>query len=104
MPRRLPAVREAELTPGESINIQDGREEYALFNVDGNWFACSGRCPHAGGPLYLGYIRGTQVICPWHGWSFELNCKGLDMRDGVDRYPVEIEDGQVYILVPGDVA
>lgn len=30
------------------------------------------RCPHAGGALAAGAISDDCVICPWHGWAFEL--------------------------------
>lgn len=28
------------------------------------------RCPHRGMPLSAGRIKGGQIVCPYHGWTF----------------------------------
>ena len=71
----------------------------ALFNVQGEFFALDGVCPHQGGPLGKGQLCGHIVTCPWHGWQF-------DVRDGQHqiaatlRQPtiaVTVRDGQVLV-------
>jgi nitrite reductase/ring-hydroxylating ferredoxin subunit len=47
----------------------------ALYNVDGTLHALDGVCPHQGGPLGKGELRGCVVTCPWHGWQFDV-CTG----------------------------
>jgi nitrite reductase (NADH) small subunit/3-phenylpropionate/trans-cinnamate dioxygenase ferredoxin subunit len=42
----------------------------AVFLRDGNYFAINDCCPHMGASLASGYVDGTNVICPWHAWSF----------------------------------
>lgn len=32
----------------------------------------SGICPHLGGPLLDGEVRDGTLICPWHGYQFDL--------------------------------
>ena len=44
----------------------------ALFNVEGEYFALDGVCPHQGGPLGRGTLEGCIVACPWHGWRFDV--------------------------------
>ena len=29
-------------------------------------------CRHHGGPLGEGVLEGHEVICPWHGWRFDV--------------------------------
>lgn len=68
-------------------------------------FAISATCPHAGGPLDEGTLKGDIVECPWHGSRF---C----MRDGrvttgpavtnAPRYDVRVTDGQIALKRIGE--
>ena len=46
--------------------------DWALFNVDGTFYALDGVCPHQGGPLGSGEVHNCIVTCPWHGWQFDV--------------------------------
>ena len=35
-------------------------------------FAFDATCPHKGGPLDKGEIRGNRIKCPWHGYEFNV--------------------------------
>jgi nitrite reductase/ring-hydroxylating ferredoxin subunit len=74
----------------------------AVFNVDGQFYALDGICPHAGGPLGQGRLAGGVVTCPWHGWQFDVtsgrHC--LNPRLTQAAYPVEIEAGDVFVVLP----
>jgi len=100
MSRQLKSVRVGELAPGDSILVEGGPEAIALFNVEGAFYACSNVCPHAGAPLVQGFVRGTSLVCPWHGWSFDLAAGADAPKDGVIRYPVSVVDEYVYVEVP----
>lgn len=41
-------------------------------NADGKMYVLNGRCPHKGGPLYLGEIKNLHIICPWHETRISL--------------------------------
>ena len=68
---------------------------------DDSVVAFENRCPHAGGPLALGTVRGTQIVCPWHFFRFDLTtgaAAGIDrsiMR--VKMFPVNVENGEVFV-------
>jgi nitrite reductase/ring-hydroxylating ferredoxin subunit len=49
----------------------DGRV-IAVFNHGGRFHATSPVCPHEDGPLADGWIEGDAVVCPWHGFDFDL--------------------------------
>ncbi len=74
----------------------------ALYNVDGTFYALDGVCPHAGGPLGEGTLRGNIVTCPWHGWQFNVtngqNC--LNARLPHTCYKVKVEGDGVYVELP----
>lgn len=100
MSKRVPVCRVPELPEGESRRILCDVEPIAVFNVDGAFYACSDACPHAGGPLHQGYIEGTRVACPWHGWSFDLTADASAPKDGVTRYPVVVIDDELFVEIP----
>jgi len=100
MSLRIPAGNVIDIPASQGVCITHDDETYAVFRIGDRFFACSGRCPHAGGPLHDGFLRGTEVVCPWHGWSFELDCADDAPKDGVLRYPVVVEGDEIFIELP----
>lgn len=78
--------------------IVEGRV-LAVFRSAAGLFAIDGICPHAGGPLVQGMLRGNVVTCPWHGWQFDVktgrHC--LNARLQQPTFPVTVEQGRVYV-------
>lgn len=97
MPERVRVGAVADIPVDRGLVVRFDGEEVAIFNIEGKLFACSARCPHAGGPLADGFLDGTAVVCPWHGWSFELDCVGNAPRDGVERYRVSRDGEELYL-------
>lgn len=99
MTQHLSAGSLADLPPGNATVVVADRESIAVFNMGGTLYACSAACPHAGAPLQDGFVQGTRVTCPWHGWTFDL-AQGPDAPpDGVIRYPVKVVDGEIVVSV-----
>jgi 3-phenylpropionate/trans-cinnamate dioxygenase ferredoxin component len=75
--------------------------EVAVFKIDGEVFAIGNVCPHQHTALlYDGFVENGCVVCPAHGWIFDLRTgKQPSGSRGVDSYPVIIENDEVYILV-----
>jgi nitrite reductase (NADH) small subunit len=95
----ISVAKTGDIPPGKSIGVNCHGEEVAVFNLDGVFYACSDRCPHAGAPLKGGIISGTVISCPWHGWRFDLASGPDAPKDGVLRYPVEV-DGEDVVIGP----
>lgn len=71
----------------------------ALFNVAGTYYALDGVCPHQGGPLGQGELRGHVVTCPWHGWQFDVR-SGQHQLNARVRQPVlavRVDGRQVFV-------
>lgn len=100
MPEYIKVADTKDLPAGESVVVTCAGERVAVFNVNGSYYAISDMCPHAGGPLSEGYVSGTSVMCPWHGWTFDLCHKDPQPNDGVCRYKVHVEDGEIKLEVP----
>ncbi len=80
--------------------------------------AVRNRCPHKGAPVCKGILGGTWppsavgelaferdgevLVCPWHGYEFDLN-SGLELYQKrptrLRKYDVAVEDGQVFVLI-----
>jgi nitrite reductase (NADH) small subunit len=92
-------ARVGDIPPGESRVFFVRGTEVAVFNVDGRFFAVDNLCPHQGGPLVAGSVKGTLLTCPWHFWQFRLETGDCAMNPSarVATYPVKIIDNEVRI-------
>jgi nitrite reductase/ring-hydroxylating ferredoxin subunit len=88
--------------PGGSLETVVGESIVALFNVDGQFFALDGICPHQGGPLGEGKLTGCIVTCPWHGWQFDVRTgqHQLSRTLAQPRFETKVEDGAVWVELP----
>ena len=75
--------------------------EIAVFKVNDEIFAVSNICPHQQSRLiYDGFVEDEFVVCPAHGWKFNLRTGKKDSgSNGLQVYPVEVVDGKVYVKV-----
>jgi nitrite reductase (NADH) small subunit len=69
----------ANLGPLERIPLGEGRsyhvdgETIAVFRPRGGAvYAVQADCPHRGGPLVDGLVANGKVVCPLHGFAFDL--------------------------------
>jgi nitrite reductase (NADH) small subunit len=92
----------ATIVPGQSAEVVADGRIFAVYNVDGVFHVIDGICPHAGGPLGKGTLRGNIVTCPWHGWQFNVSSGQhcLNQRICQTAYAVRIENGRVIIEMP----
>ena len=57
---------------GEAREFACGDKMICVANIDGTLTAMDNVCLHRGGPLGQGVADGGKVICPWHGWSYDV--------------------------------
>jgi nitrite reductase (NADH) small subunit len=65
-------IRPEDLDPDRPRPLETPWGSFSLFVVEGTVRAAQSFCPHLGGPLFEGTIRGAIVMCPWHLWCFSL--------------------------------
>ena len=94
------------------LNVQDLPEQgFKAVQVEGRsilvgclekqLFAWVDRCPHAGAPLRIGKLRGEELTCAWHGWTFNL-LTGHAVPDPtfqLTQVPIKIDGSQVFVSV-----
>ncbi len=75
--------------------------EIAVFKTNGKIFALSNICPHQQTALiYDGIIEDGCVVCPAHGWKFNLRTGNKKSGSrGLDSYEVKIVDENIYVKV-----
>ena len=89
-----------EIKPGEGRTVDANGAMIALFNLNGTFYAIDNTCPHRGGPLGEGKLDGNNVICPWHGWQFDVTTgKSPFMPVGVRAFEVKVEGNDVLVNV-----
>jgi len=89
----------ADLQPGQTTIVSVKGRAVCLANFEGEFFALENRCPHRGGQLGDGELRGPDVVCPLHGWDFDVRT-GISRYNPADRvatWPVRVRDGAVEI-------
>ena len=93
------AARVVELPPGKIREFQLNGTTIALANLEGKFYAINNVCLHRGGPLGEGEMEGTAVVCPWHGWKYDVTTGKLltNPAVAVACYPTEIRDEDVWV-------
>ena len=99
-PVDVPVVRVDDMRDGEARHVTVGKRDIAVFRVDGTFYALSNVCRHAFAPLSEGWMDGHTVICPWHGWRYDVRDGTTDHPDAdVRTYEVVVRDGEVLVRV-----
>jgi len=106
-----------DIPPGSSKVIPVGRHGVGVYNVNGVFYAIANYCPHEGGPLCSGRVRGRSITddeapggastvrdgefiyCPWHQWGFELATGTTAVKPewSIRTYPVKVVDQCVVV-------
>ena len=98
---RVAAVGEIPVGRGKTVEV-DGLF-LAVFNAGGgHYHALSGSCPHEGGPLGEGVLLADHVVCPWHGFDFDVGtgvCAGAPDLS-VSVYPVRVVGADLVAELP----
>ncbi len=81
--------------------IKVGGRSVCIIRDDGNVYATSVRCPHAGADLSAGWCEAGRLICPYHRHAFDLKSGRGDAGQGnyIRVYPIEERDSGWFIGV-----
>jgi nitrite reductase (NADH) small subunit len=90
---------------GEGRAFRVGPMDVAVFRLrTGEVLATQATCPHRSGPLADGIVGSGRVICPLHGYSFDLASgrPGAAATDAIEVYTVLISEQGEILLSLGD--
>lgn len=95
----VPVCRVDDMPAGSVRHVKVGKRDIALARAAEDFYALSNVCLHAFGPLSGGVLDGYEVVCPWHGWRYDVRTGSTDHPDSdVKTYPVVVRDGLVMIV------
>lgn len=95
-------AREDEIPDGERKIVEVDGISIGVFHHKGKWYALHNSCLHRGGPVATGELVEDKIICPWHGYTYDVTNGRLlmDPSAKLEMYPVAVQDGQVSLRVP----
>jgi nitrite reductase (NADH) small subunit len=93
----------------EEIPVGEGRAfavdgtQVAVYRLrDGSLRALAAVCPHKGGPLADGLMDGRVVVCPLHGYTYDLSTGAeLGGNDAVCAFAVTAADDGTVVVETG---
>lgn len=105
---------ESEVKPGQVVEVRFQGTSVALYRgTDGAFVALENRCAHRQVKLSDGFVRDCQLVCRYHGWTFDAEGRLVGFLDdladrrvpktGVRRYPTAVKYGLVFVFF-GDPA
>lgn len=88
-----------DIPPGTSKVVEVHDKSIAVFNVGGAFYAIYNTCPHEGGPLGEGHLKGCVVSCPWHDLAFDVRNGRATDGGGycVGSYEVDVRGQEIFI-------
>lgn len=96
-------ARLQDLEAGQPQLVTVNGTRVALVRVGDTVYACGDACPHSGGPLSEGRLSGMRLVCPFHGWMYDVRtgeCVIPGRGARVPSYPVRVEAGEVWVEAP----
>ena len=93
----------SDIAPETAKCVEVNGKRIGLFNLGGVIHAIDDTCTHAQASLSEGDIAGTEVSCPLHYATFDLEtgaCTGPPADEGVATYTVRVTgDGDIEVEV-----
>lgn len=88
-----------DVKEGSGKSVEINGKAIAVFNVGGKFYAINDVCGHRGGPLSEGELDGNTVICPWHGWRYDVTSGANELVPDLptEKYEVKIEGEDVLV-------
>jgi nitrite reductase/ring-hydroxylating ferredoxin subunit len=90
-----------DIKEGSGRSIEINGKPVAVFNVNGNFYAINDVCGHRGGPLGEGELDGNTVICPWHGWRYDVTTGANELVPDLptNTYEVKVDGEDILVDV-----
>lgn len=99
-PERVLVATRVQIPDGCMKRVESGDRSWVLFNDGGRITAAADVCPHKGAPLSAGEFCDGVVMCPLHGWEFDVatgECLSMPDWRGLDCATVVIDGDMVYV-------
>ncbi len=92
-------LKESDIKDGQMKAVRAKGRAILLVRKDGQVYGLSNFCPHMGCSFERGILRDYLLMCPCHGWKFDIRNGKYEENDAIrlSAYPCKISNGQVFI-------
>ncbi len=90
---------EVPLNGVRQVSLPGYDEEFAVYNLDAEFFVTDDMCTHGMVSLAGGDVEDGQIFCPLHGGAFNIRTGAateLPCRVKLRTYRVELRDEEVF--------
>jgi nitrite reductase/ring-hydroxylating ferredoxin subunit len=90
----------ADVVADAPARVALGNEAYAVFNLDGEFYATQDHCTHGPGSLSEGFVIGTEIECPFHQGRFDIRTgkpTAAPCIQALRIWTVHVIDGRLFI-------
>ena len=94
------SIAEIDFSSGGLAEITSGGKTFCIALHNNTLYACTQKCPHAGGILSEGYIDAMgDLVCPVHRYKFSLQNGHNVSGEGyhLKTFPLEIKEEGVFV-------
>jgi nitrite reductase/ring-hydroxylating ferredoxin subunit len=94
-------LKESELKEGQMKSVRVKGRSILLVQKDGKIFGVSNDCPHEGCSLSKGILDGYLVMCPCHGWKFDIRNGQYSENKAITlaSYACKVQNGKIYVEI-----
>ena len=93
-------AKATDLEDDDVMSVIIERDEFALYRMNGAFYATHGLCTHESVRLCEGLVCDGEIECPLHGARFHIKtgeATSLPAEIAIKTFPVKLEEGIVYI-------
>ena len=95
----------SRIREGQLVCFEIGGRRLVVGRTAQGFFALDDTCPHAGGSLSEGMLEAGAVVCPIHGYAYDVvTGEGLDDGAAVRAHPCVLEGDVLRIQIEEDAA
>jgi nitrite reductase/ring-hydroxylating ferredoxin subunit len=101
----VPCLKEADLKEGQMKRVHASGRSILLVRQGGQVFGVSNICPHMGCSLDKGILREYLVMCPCHGWKFDIRNGQYEENKATAlvSYRCMIKNGKIHVELSSKV-
>jgi len=87
---------------GPRYLIHNDRPYAVVRAADAKLTVMDDTCPHAGASLSGGGVHEGCLVCPWHGWAFDIDSGECPDNPAIKvrTYETKVANGKVWARLP----
>ena len=92
-------LKESEIKDGQMKAVRLKGKAILLIRKGEQIYGLSNYCPHMGCTFEKGILREYLVMCPCHGWKFDIRNGQYDENKGIAlmSYSCKIQNGRIFV-------